>query len=409
MITILKKNIKDQKSKKLSRRDFSKLVLGAGLTASGSVSIADELLNFNWLPNSLTNTLDKSEDGTLICSSQGSDTTGVSFECINPIKNITIPVNFRGHGLNQHPTKKQFIVMMARRPGTLGIVLNMTNGELENTFFSQTDHHMHGHACYSADGLFLYTTESNFKTGEGFIVVRETRHYQIVSAFSSGGIGPHELAFMPDNKTLVVANGGLLTHPDSDRKILNLKSMKSNLSYIDTTSGELINSFSLKHPIIDFSKASIRHLDVAENGTVAIALQVQRSAMEHKQLVPLAILHKPGKPLAILNAPEQLIRKLNDYMGSVKINLKNKIAAFTSPKGDIAMFWDTDSLAFKDFHIFHDVCGLSTSNNQEYFIISNSSGKIRYIDSKTLQEDKDKRLNYPGKNWDNHLLSATRT
>jgi len=381
-------------------------MLGAGLTASGSVSIADGLFDLNWLSSSLANGLDILRDNTLICSSQGSNTTGVSFECINPKKNVSIPVNFRGHGLNQHPTKKQFIVMMARSPGTLGMVLNITNGELTHTFCSQTDHHMHGHACYSADGNFLYTTESNFKTGEGFIIGRETTRYQVVSAYSSGGIGPHELAFMPDNKTLVVANGGLLTHPDSGRKILNLKSMKSNLSDIDSITGNLINSFSLKHSVIDFSKASIRHLDVAKDGTVAIALQVQRSAMKHNKLIPLAILHKPGKPLAILNAPEQLLRKLNDYMGSVKINLTSKTAAFTSPKGDMAMFWDLDSLELKDFHSFHDVCGLSVSNNEEFFILSNSSGKIRYVNANTLREDKDKRLIDMTKHWDNHLLSA---
>jgi hypothetical protein len=391
----------------LSRRQFSKLMLGTGLIVPGGISTLGGEFNLNCLSNSAINMLDSRTDDTLICSAQGSNSSDVSFECLGQKTNISIPVNFRGHGLNQHPTKKQFLVMIARRPGTSGIVINTTTGKRSHTFHSQTNQHMHGHACYSADGGFLYTTESNFKTGEGLIVVRETKHYQVVLTYSSGGIGPHELALMPDNKTLVVANGGLLTHPDSGREILNLESMESNLSYINSENGKLIKRVSLNHKDIDFSKASIRHLDVAEDGTVAIALQVQRAAMGHEQLIPLAILHKPGKKLEILNAPDQLLRKLNDYIGSVKINLKNKTAAFTSPKADMAMFWNTDTLELKYFYIFHDVCGLSVSNDQKYFILSNSLGKIRYINSKTLLEDKTKRLSYPGKRWDNHLLSAT--
>jgi hypothetical protein len=384
----------------LNRRQFTKLILGLGLSVS-SVAYAESRL-FSW-----SGLGRQPQDTTLICSAQGNHKKSFSFDLINTENTLSVASNFRGHGLNQHPINNEFIVCMPRRPGITGLVINIQSGKVAHSFSSVGKHHMHGHACFSFDGQYLFTTESNFETGDGVIVVRETQGYQIVRSFPSYGVGPHELAMMPDGKTLVVANGGLRTHPDSGRKVLNLNTMESNLSYIDTRTGTLIEQARINNQSYDFSKASIRHLDVSPCGTVAIALQVQREAMSNDTVIPLAAIHKRNKAISILNAPSQLLRKLNDYMGSVKINSQSNTVAFTSPKGNIAMFWDTDTKIFNGFHVFHDVCGLTVSNDNKFFILSNSAGKIRYVNAETLQEDKDKRLNYPNKHWDNHLLSAT--
>ena len=37
--------------------------------------------------------------------------------------------------------------------------------------------------------------------------------YRQIGELPSDGIGPHEATLMPDGKTLVVANGGIRTHP----------------------------------------------------------------------------------------------------------------------------------------------------------------------------------------------------
>jgi hypothetical protein len=397
--TTLNNNENKILNRNLNRRQFSKLILGLGLSASSIAYSKTEL--FSWSEFGR-----QSQDTTLLCSAQGNHKKNFSFDIIDSENTLSVPSNFRGHGLNQHPINNEFIVCMPRRPGITGLVINIQLGKVAHSFSSASEHHMNGHACFSFDGLYLFTTESNFETSDGVIVVRETQRYQVISSFPSYGIGPHELAMMPDGKTLVVANGGLRTHPDSGRKVLNLNTMASNLSYIDTRTGTLIDQARLNDQSNDFSKASIRHLDVSPCGTVAIALQVHREAMSHDAVIPLAAIHKQNKAISVLNAPSQLLRKLDDYMGSVKINSHRNTVAFTSPKGDMAMFWDMNTKIFNGFHVFHDVCGLTVSNDHKFFILSNSAGKIRYVNAITLQEDKDKRLNYPDKHWDNHLLSA---
>ena len=57
------------------------------------------------------------------------------------------------------------------------------------------------------------------------IDIRET-------VLANGSFGPHEIRLLPQGDTLVVANGGIETHPDSGRSKLNLPTMRPNLAYI---------------------------------------------------------------------------------------------------------------------------------------------------------------------------------
>lgn len=312
---------------------------------------------------------------------------------------VNIPSGFRGHGICQHPTQPEKVIMMSRRPGLIGLEVNIASGETRE-FNSPEQHHMHGHATYSHDGQYIFTSESDYQLGEGKIVVRDSNSLEVVSIFPSYGIGPHELKMMPGSEVLVVANGGLLTHPDSGRKVLNLETMDSSLTYIDSRNGQLIS----QHRVAE-KKASIRHFDIADDGSVAFGMQVQRQAMADNHLVPLAGVHKPGAEVQLLQAPETLTVALNDYMGSVAIASAQRLAAFTSPRGDLAMFWNLDDGSLQGYHRFHDVCGLTLNQQKTHFVLSNSAGKIRQIETDTLQENPSLRLDFPMMAWDNHMLA----
>ena len=128
--------------------------------------------------------------------------------------------------------------------------------------------------------------------------------------------------------------------------------------------------------------------------------------MSDNHLTPLAAIHKVGEKIKLLNAPEALTVKLNDYMCSVKTHNPSRTAAFTSPKGDLALFWHLDDLSLQSYHAFNDVCGLAISQDNKYFVLSSSTGKIRQINAATLKIDKDKSLNFPQHSWDNHMISV---
>jgi hypothetical protein len=378
-----------------SRRSFNQALLSIGATAP---MLSHSAWDLNWLG---LGKQPRSSEYWLSAQGQSQGQYGLGWVDTHGEKLSKVSTPFRGHGFCQNPTQLDHIIMFSRRPGTEGIRLNLSSGKIDTTFRSAPDRHMHGHGCFSADGTKLFCAESEISTGKGKISIRDTRTLTLIGEFDSYGIGPHEIALMPDGNTLVVANGGLLTHPDSGREILNLNSMRASLAYIDIHSGELLSEH-----FIPEKKTSIRHLDVANDGTVAIALQVQRKAMGHNKLTPLAAIHKQGQKIILLQAPEALLSKLNDYMGSVKINNTSRIAAFASPKGNLAMFWHLDDLSLQGYHSFHDVCGLAVSQDNKYFVLSNSTGKIRQINAATLKLDKDKSFNFPHTSWDNHMITV---
>ena len=213
---------RDFTNKNLSRRQLLKTLAALGVTLPAANALFDlNLLNFSnkreaWL------------------SAQGRDAEQFSLGLINPEQHKPELAHsaFRGHGLCQNPVQAAQVAMIARRPGTQGIVVNLHSGEIEHNFQCTKNYHMQGHACFSHDGQFLFSSESNLKTGQGKIIVRETQNFKQVHEFSSHGIGPHELLMMPNSHNIVVANGGLLTHPDSGRKVLNYEDMYSSLTYI---------------------------------------------------------------------------------------------------------------------------------------------------------------------------------
>lgn len=309
---------------------------------------------------------------------------------------------FRGHGASQNPTEPHKVVLFARRPGTEGVEVDLRTGAILQRFKAQSGRHFFGHGTFSHDGQKLYTTESNLETDQGVIGIRDAKTFEWLGEFASHGIGPHDIHLMPDQQTLVVANGGILTRPETGRKKLNLETMSPSLTYLNAQTGKLVEQVSISE-----KKASIRHLAVAKDGTVAIAMQLQREAMNHQQAVPLAAIHRQGQAITLLQAPDNLWFALQDYLGSVAISEASGTVGFTSPHGNLAAFWSLESAqlpsSFKGYFALNDVCGLTTTQDDNAFILSNSFGELRYLQADNLQETLHKRqkMNIA---WDNHLF-----
>ena len=337
-------------------------------------------------------------------SAQSSGRSDYGFGWVSPEPTSTnrAASGFRGHGSALHPSKPHTALMFARRPGTQAIEVNYLTGEITSQIHCAENYHMFGHGCFSADGSVLFTTENDLKTDQGKLVVRDADNYQVLDEYPSFGIGPHQLMLMPNGKSIVVANGGLLTRPQSGRKLLNPETMDSNLAYVDVANGELVDQIRVHE-----SKASIRHLDVAKDGTVAFAMQMQRQAAGHPEIVPLVATHKVGQPAQLFDQPKEVTAQLQDYVGSVAINNLTRVAGFTSPRGNLAVFWHIDSGDFMGYHKLHDVCGLGISVDQQHFILTSSIGQIRLLDAINLKEDYTKRITTEGVRWDNHLIVAT--
>ena len=176
----------------------------------------------------------------------------------------------RGHEAVFHP-KVPMAVIFGRRPGYFATVIDILKGEVIAILEPQRERHFFGHGTFSSDGKTLYTTENDYVSGRGIIGVWSVFPFKRRSEFFSGGVGPHDITLIDEGDTLVVANGGLRTHPKTGRQVLNSDNFISNLSYF-TTNGECLEIVSLAEKFVSLS---IRHLSAGSDNSIAFAMQDQ--------------------------------------------------------------------------------------------------------------------------------------
>lgn len=384
----------------MQRRDFIRYALSSSFLLGLSPKL--------WA-NSQSYQSDKRE--SFLVSARGDAKSGCYFSSLSAqgdgrFQLRSAASDFRGHGGSQHPLQRHLAVLYARRHGQMGAVLNLKTGQIEQRFHARRGHYFYGHGCFSADGRWLYTTEFDQRRQQGIIAIRDSSNFQQVGQFAAYGIEPHDMRLMPDGRNLVIANGGLLTRLDDDadngRAKLNLATMRSTLSYIDSITGELNSEYTLSE-----QQASLRHLDLAPDGTVAVALQVQREGMGHQNLVPLVVVHRPGSnELQAIDSQPMLMSAMKDYVGNVVIHPTERSLALSSPRGNLVGLWHLDTGAYMGYHRMNDVCGLTLSADQRWFIASNSFGEMRFLNTQTLIEDTSLRISQQGLRWDNHLFTA---
>ena len=287
----------------------------------------------------------------------------------------------RGHGVTAN-AHSDHAVIFARRPGNFALAFDPNMRTTPTLFKTPIDRHFYGHGAFSSDGKLLFASENDFETGDGKIGIYDVRNgFLRIGEFASGGIGPHEIIMLPDQKTLCVANGGIKTHPQFPRTKLNLDSMRSNIAFIDVTSG-LIRAV---HPLPEtWSQLSMRHMAADYEGTVWIGGQYEGNALDQ---APLLAKISDGETLAFINLPTKHLFGLKNYVGSVTINENDGIIAFSSPKGGRVLLVDRSSGQVIKSQNAKGTCGLAPHLNS--IITSSENGRFGEKNHKV--------------NWDNHI------
>jgi hypothetical protein len=206
-----------------------------------------------------------------------------------------IPVPHRPHGIVAAPDGSGFYavafrhggwVLHADRAGKLITRLDSAVPDGKRTF--------DGHIEISPDGKWLFTTEADVASGQGWVSVRSARTLARVGEFPTHGIDPHQL-LLDDDGMVVVANGGIDWTQDNQKR--NLDRMDSSLVRINAENGELLGQWRLRD-----KQLSMRH--IAWNTTPAglrvlgIAMQGQHDGQEVRRAAPALALWD-GKSLDI--------------------------------------------------------------------------------------------------------------
>jgi uncharacterized protein len=197
----------------------------------------------------------------------------------------SLPVPTRAHGVQA--LADGTVLAVAKRPGDWLLRWAVGSSFAAQWHWAEPGRAFNGHAIVSPDGQRIYTTETDLDTGMGLVGVRDARTLTKLTEWPTLGMDPHELTWdtsLPQRLTLIVANGGISTQPETGRAKLQLDKMDSSIVRLDATSGELLGQWRLKD-----KRLSLRHLawqaaiSVRSAPLLGIALQAEHDTAEQRQ------------------------------------------------------------------------------------------------------------------------------
>ena len=216
-------------------------------------------------------------DATLLAAWQQQDKQRIGLLTVGDTQwsvQRSLEVPTRAHGL--WPEAGGSVLAVARRPGDWLMRWHPATGQTQ-WHWTADDRRFNGHVIASTDGATLWTTETDLDTAQGRLGVRDARSLEKSAEWASHGMDPHQLLALPQAVgglpagTLMVANGGIPTLPETGRSKRELGRMDSSLVALHPATGERLGQWRLADPFL-----SIRHLAFDPvSGTLGIALQAE--------------------------------------------------------------------------------------------------------------------------------------
>ncbi|OWV81002.1 hypothetical protein ATY77_22395 [Rhizobium sp. R634] len=303
------------------------------------------------------------------------------------IDQVALPA--RAHGM-AFSTATGKTVAFARRPGTYAMIFDPRNKGEPIVISSREDRHFYGHGAFSPDGRLLYASENDFDGNRGMIGIYDTTdRFSRIGEFETYGIGPHDMTVSDDGRLLIVANGGIETHPDFGRTKLNLGAMQPSLALIDAATGALVE----KHVLpAQWSALSTRHVDLYGEGRIWFACQYEG---HRNDLPPLVGHFAKGEDLSFVDLPEETTRRLANYVGAIAVNRREGLVGVTSPKGGASVTIDAKTGKVLAETTVPDAAGIAPA--KEGFAVSSYDGDFRSTRSDVAWDQHIVRISQPAR------------
>jgi hypothetical protein len=282
------------------------------------------------------------------------------------VDQVALPA--RAHGMAFSAATGE-TVAFARRPGTYAMIFDPRGKGEPIVIAAAEGRHFYGHGSFSPDGRILYASENDFDANRGMIGLYDaSNRFVRIGEFETYGVGPHDMTVSDDGRMLVVANGGIETHPDFGRTKLNLKNMQPSLTLIDAATGALIEKHSLPP---QWAKVSTRHVDIDDSGRIWFACQYEG---HRNDLPPLIGSFAKGEDLRFVDLPEETTRRLSNYVGAIAVNRKDGLVGVTSPKGGASVTIDAGSGRVLREDVVPDAAGIAPATGG--FAVSSYDGNF---------------------------------
>lgn len=333
-----------------------------------------------------------SEGGrVLLSASWDADASGTPQGMLRRVDSALLPIALPGRGHGIVPLSKGQAIIVSRRLGSWLAKVDWRQGKVLQLIDAEFDRQFFGHAMVTPDGKTLITTENNGETGQGVLGLYSVATLQRIGEIPSHGIGPHELIWLAQGKILAVANGGVLTLPETGRRKLNVGAMQPKLSLLAWPSGQLLNEYVLPDQAL-----SIRHLALTSDGSLGVALQAEYAdTTAHLDSPLLAVLR--GGQLQLAEQPAGL----QGYGASIAAVGNSFLVS--ALKGNAIARWTSAGAPLAPIAMPRPA-GIASDGQQAW--VSSESGVLAHFEPKTATLTA--LSSSAAHRWDNHLVIAGR-
>ncbi|KRB84026.1 hypothetical protein ASE07_22765 [Noviherbaspirillum sp. Root189] len=298
-----------------------------------------------------------------------------------PVARVEVPT--RAHGVLMETDGS--LLAVARRPGDWMLRWYPGRGA-PYWVWAEPGRAFNGHVVVASGGKRLFSTETNLETGQGLIGVWDAQSLEKLDEWDTHGIDAHMM--LMDGETLLVANGGVPTQPETGRIKRNLNTMASSLVRLDARSGALLGQWKLPD-----HRLSMRHM--ARNGSrVGIAMQAEHDVKAERDAAPvLAVLD--GDTLAIPDAVR--VPGLAGYAGDIAA--WDNGFAIGAPRANAVLRWRPDEGWLPPLAL-QDGCAIVSAGGPNFW----ASGSAKALG---VESDSRVMLNLPANlKIDNHWVLA---
>ena len=289
----------------------------------------------------------------------------------------SLPVPSRAHGLLALPGGE--VLVVANRPGRW-LQRCSADGAVQQRLAMDEEkpaRTLNGHVETSADGAWLYTTETDPQTGAGWISVRHAQTLARVAQFPAGGPDPHQLLRGPGmlGSTLMVAVGGIAR--DTLGRKLD-EPMAPALVQLDASSGAQLGRWSLPDPQLSLRHIAWAHADEARLG---VALQAEHARPEQRAAAPVLAVWQAapeGGRLVLAGTAAAAVAQSGGYAGDIAAGPAGGFVLSAQKQGRALWWHPGEPEAYTTIAAVTEPCGLLALPDGRGVALSAGRGLARW-------------------------------
>lgn len=262
-----------------------------------------------------------------------------------------IECGIRAHSFLQLPGFHRILAIEKWRKRA--VVVDFSRKKIEKTLVAKENRHFYGHACLSLDKTTIYTIQVDHKTGISFLVRLDSQSLEIEQEYPLILGGAHELAFLPDGKTLAIAATGW--RPIYESVPLDFSRVDfSRVLFFDIEKNRIIQEKILKDSFLSFA-----HLKVTASGRVILISDIMHSFWSRKLH---GRIYDTSLNDEIFTWPIDDKLALRGELLSLEINERSGLVAVTNPIGSKTIIFSLDKKQVID-HFQTDSRSVCISSN----------------------------------------------